>query len=202
MSIVFAFANKKSGCIATDSQRIELTTGKVEYNAIKSRRISKDIVVGYAGHSEPCEAIVKEATKSFLIQNNKLAWKFALLLEKAQNDFSKKYYNNSGGDFFLNFLTVGPNGDRAMMILIYGTVTGYQLLSPAQSELPIQFSFIPPSDVDREICTKIAIESIKESAPGYSLEEIADRAVQRVIGLSQWCGGKTQILTVGSRPHQ
>lgn len=204
MSIVFAFANKTCGCIATDSQRTNLQTGEVEHDAIKSRRIAENIAVGYAGHGEPCEIIAEDALKSFNSScgTNKLAWKFALSIEAELKKFNSTYYNSAGGNFFLNFLTVGPNGDGTMMILLYGTVTGFKLLSPVQSELPVQFSFISPDDVDKETCAKIAIESIMEAAPDYSLEKIADKAVQQVSVLSKWCGGKTQILTVDSHPRR
>lgn len=204
MSIIFAFVSKNGGCIATDSQRTDLKTNKPYFDAIKSKRIAHDLVVGYAGHSEPCEAILTEAIKLFSPSEQNFVGKFYQALEYATASFNKTHYNigREDGKFFSTFLIVGYNGDGSTMAIVYGTATKYKIYgyTPIDNS-PITFGFIPPDDVDTKTCTTIAIDTIRECTPNYSFHRMSDISVQKVVALSKWCGGETQILKISNHLH-
>lgn len=201
MSIIVAFTSGNTGCVATDSQQTELKTRVPDFNAVKSKRIAHDLVVGYAGHTVACEWIIGDATKHFHVSDKNFVDKFYGVLNEATMRFHAKYFNNSrqDGKFYNSFLVVGYTDNGLPMILTYGTATSYQVLASVPIDnSPITFAFLPPppDDIDPEICSTIATETIKECAPDYPIHRIADIVIQKVADQSQWCGGKTQILEI------
>lgn len=198
MSIILGLIRQGIGCIATDSQMTNLTTGQAEFGTVKSKMILPGLIVGYSGHVEPCQQVLNEAiaVHNVTSKDNTNALAFTKSLISAFKIAELKYGIDVLDKNVINFLVVGQNQLISPIMILCGSMTNYQIVPVQPSATCTQRTCLPPADMSYQECLDIINNSLDTYQEEKSLPWIADEIIKKISLRSQFCGGATQVLTV------
>ena len=203
MSIVVALANENEWCVVTDSQKTELSTGLPTFGAPKSKKVTSDLFVGYAGHVDACENILKSALAIHekVKGNSGDPAEFVESLKLSIRTLELEHGYNCLDGFFFSFLMVGLYKNKPT-ILIFGTCTN--LLVGGIQPMPngTQVSFLAPDDVPYKECLNIYNRLTSELGQHIPLSRLGKSLVEEISQRSKYCGGETQILEYSRRQQE
>lgn len=198
MSIVLAICRAGQGCIATDSQETNLNTGNTTYDAVKSCCITDGLIVGFAGHSKPCQRVLERAIliHQKVRSNDNMVTKFAVSLNDAAQFIQLEY----GLEYFkqhkASFLIIGPYTTNLPLIIRCGTDTRFQPVPVAQDNTAFYSTLLNPEDISYEQCITISNRLQQEYGEKLALPELASLIIRTISQQSKYCGGEPQILPI------
>ena len=196
MSVVVAVTSESNGCLATDSQETNLETLGSSFTRPKSLRVTEHLVVGYVGHSDPCEAIATLAKKIHSAKQGNSNIDCFLESIRSAIDLTKlQYGQNCLNSYYTTFIIVGMNDDNNPTILVYGTASNFRPYSAQRDKNGISKVVLPPEDVDMDIANSIAKAEMTKDTASH-LDQYAIRVVSKISQLSQYCGGEPRTLWV------
>ena len=196
MSIVVALARREAAYIVTDSQQTNLKTGETTFGHVKSQKISDGLIVGYAGHSDVCQTVVKlaKSVHTAAHNHNSNATDFIDSIDTAKRMLQLQYGNDVFDGLVHSYIIVGTQNNKTRIIKLYGSYTRFVPVNIDTQPNGIQIGFLPPDDMAYSECLKI-YNLVKNTTHGQcSLPSIGKRIVQEISRRSRYCGGDPQIL--------
>lgn len=177
MSLILGYADKEKAIIMSDGKAGGTTRNSEHCN--KTRKINKNIIVGFAGYLEDIEAVLDFCNEEMLgeIDNYDVNYFFDLMSEIMKDPVNQEHIHSS-------FIIIGKTKDGDMRSAIIGDSTKYKLEERTITE-PRVLSI--GGTIDGKIINEIYLRNIRNAR--IDIIERMENAVKEVSALDYSVNG-------------